>query len=124
LIASDGNSNDYFGWSGAVDSNTAIISATGDDEKGTDAGSVYVLVRSGTTWTQRQKLLASDGASFDWFGRSVSLDGLTAFVGAYGTNDYGTESGSAYVFVGEISNILPVASIAWGITSLFFFLRK
>ena len=34
----------------------------------TDSGSAYVFMRTGTTWTQQAKLLASDGAGTDRFG--------------------------------------------------------
>ncbi|MCI5146732.1 MAG: hypothetical protein D3923_14705, partial [Candidatus Electrothrix sp. AR3] len=43
-----------------------------------------------------QKLLAPDGAVKDYFGYSVSVDGDTALIGAYGTN--ASFSGAAYVF--------------------------
>ena len=43
-------------------------------------------------------LLANDGTPFDTFGSSVSVDGDTAVIGAYGDNDNGYRSGSAYVF--------------------------
>ena len=49
------------------------------------------------TWTQQAKLLASDGATSDRFGSSVSIssDGNTAVIGA----EYDDSSwGSAYVF--------------------------
>ncbi len=44
------------------------------------------------------KLTASDGAQGDNFGRSVSLSGDRALVGAHGDDDQGDFSGSAYVF--------------------------
>ncbi len=49
---------------------------------------------------ESQKLLASDGAWDDFFGSddSVAVSGDTAVVGAYGNDDNGSESGSAYVF--------------------------
>jgi hypothetical protein len=57
-------------------------------------------VRSGTTWTQQQKLTASDGAATDNFGSSVALSGDTALVGASGDDVGGNANqGSAYVFV-------------------------
>jgi hypothetical protein len=58
-----------------------------------------VFVRSGTAWTQQQKLVSSDGAAFDDFGKSVALSGDTALIGAP-FDDIGANSdqGSAYVF--------------------------
>ena len=39
-----------------------------------------MFVRSGTTWTEQQKLLGDDESSFSWFGTSVALSGDTAAV--------------------------------------------
>jgi len=99
LIANDGFAGDKFGTSVALDGETAVIGADLDDDKGTDSGSFYVFVRSGTTWTQQQKLVANDGAAGDYFGRSVALDGDTAVIGADYDDAKGLKSGSAYVFV-------------------------
>jgi hypothetical protein len=104
LVASDGAGGDYFGWSVSLssDGNTALIGAYGDDDpvRGTDSGSAYVFTRNGSSWTEQAKLTASDGAADDRFGSSVALssDGNTALIGAYGDDDKGNASGSAYVF--------------------------
>ena len=42
---------------------------------GTTEGSAYIFVRSGTSWSQQAKLVASDAASGDAFGMGVSIDG-------------------------------------------------
>jgi len=44
------------------------------------------------------KLTASDGAGADEFGRSVSISGDYAIVGAYFDDDNGAQSGSAYIY--------------------------
>ena len=62
------------------------------------SGSAYIFKRDGTSWSQQQKLTASDGAAGDDFGRSVSISGDYAIIGAYGDDDKGTNSGSAYIF--------------------------
>ena len=99
LTASDGAFGDSFGRSLSIDGDTALVGAWHDDDYGSRSGSAYVFVRSGTTWTQQAKLNASDGAKDDWFGYSVSVSGDTALVGAYGDDDKGSVSGSAYVFL-------------------------
>jgi len=99
LIASDGAFHDGFGYSVAVDGDTAVIGAWGDDDIGTNSGSAYVFVRSGMDWTQQAKLTASDGATFDRFGYSVAVDGDTAVIGAWGNDNNSTYLGSAYVFM-------------------------
>ena len=40
-------------------------------------------------WTEKQKLLPSDGYGVDYFGRSISLDGDTALIGAEYEDDNG-----------------------------------
>ncbi len=99
LTASDGATGDWFGVSVSVSGETAVVGAYGDDDSGSYSGSVYVFVRSGSTWTEQAKLTASDGAVDDWFGYSVSVRGDTALAGARYDDDKGTSSGSAYVFV-------------------------
>ena len=57
------------------------------------------------------KLLADDGAAYDWFGFSVAISGTTAIVGAHwDDNDNGDASGSAYLF--DISDPATPAQIA------------
>ena len=102
LTASDGQGNDYFGYSVSVDGDTIVVEASRDDDNGSNSGSAYVFVKpDGGAWataTEMAKLIASDRASNDEFGSSVSMDGNTIVVGAYG-DDGPTNSGSAYVFV-------------------------
>ena len=99
LTASDGQPGDEFGISVSLDGDNLLIGASDDDDNGSDSGSAYVFVRNGTTWTQQQKLTASDGAFDDFFGFSVSVSGDTALVGAWQDDDNGSNSGSAYVFL-------------------------
>ncbi len=110
LLASDGVASDRFGYSVSISGDTALVGAYGDDDKGSSSGSAYVFVRSGDVWTQQQKLLASDGAENDAFGDSVSIGGDTALVGAYGDDDKGSLSGSAYVFVLEKTDGEPCSA--------------
>ncbi|MBI5762535.1 MAG: thrombospondin type 3 repeat-containing protein [Planctomycetes bacterium] len=100
LIASDAAASDLFGSSVALSGDTAVVGATADDNAGgANAGSAYVFVRSGTTWTEQTKLTASDAATSDQFGVSVSISGDTALVGANGDDHPGeADAGSAYVF--------------------------
>ncbi len=97
LTAPDGAAGDRFGISVRLSGNTALVGSFGDDIGSvTDAGSAYVFVQSGTSWTQQAKLTANDGTASDGFGRSVVVSGDTAVVGAEADNG---NKGSAYVFV-------------------------
>jgi hypothetical protein len=101
LTANDGGFADFFGFSVAVSGDTAIVGTPGLAGSGAASGRgwAYVFVRSGSAWTQQQKLLAADGASGDAFGYSVGVSGDTAIIGAR-ADVIGSagEVGSAYVF--------------------------
>jgi len=102
LLAPDGAASDYFGSSVSLsaDGQTALVGAYRDDDESTDSGSAWVFDWNGSAWAARPKLLAPNSAASDYFGYSVSLsaDGQTALVGAYGDDDLGSFSGSAWVF--------------------------
>jgi hypothetical protein len=104
LAPSDRAASDNFGISVSIseDGNTVLIGATGEDTSPNSSnGAVYVFTRSGTTWTQQAKLLASDAASSDTFGfsSSISADGNTALIGAHlEDTSPNTNNGAAYVF--------------------------
>lgn len=94
---------DYFGWSVELYENVALVGAYGDDERGSFSGSVYVFERitgaESVQWSQRSKLIPSEGATFDSFGWCLAMYENTAIIGAYGdTNAYNTYVGSAYIF--------------------------
>ena len=98
LTADDANNGDRFGYSVAISGDTAVVGARYDNYGVPDSGSAYVFIRSGTTWTQQAQLTADDRASNDYFGISVGISGETAVIGAFGDDDDGSASGSAYVF--------------------------
>ena len=95
LTASDARLNDFFGWSVDVSGDTIIIGSPGDDDDGNASGSVYIFVRNGTTWTEQQKITATDGDALSFFGSAVAIDGDSAAIGAYNKN---SRTGAAYVF--------------------------
>ncbi len=95
LTASDGLAADAFGWSVAINGDTVVVGAKADDAF---IGSAYVFTRSGTVWSEQQKLTASDGATGDVFGSSVAISGDTVVVGAYLDDAPAADQGSAYIF--------------------------
>ena len=99
LLPSDGAAVDLFGSSVSISGDYAVVGADGDDN-GISSGSAYVFKRTGTSWAQEAKLLAADGAAGDVFGWSVSVSGDYAVVGAFGDDDNGDATGSAYVYSG------------------------
>jgi len=93
LLPNDGAEGDNFGFSVAINGNTAIVGAHRDDDNGSDSGSAYVF--DITTGQQLSKLLASDGSVGDNFGNAVAINGNTAVIGALRDS---SNTGSAYLF--------------------------
>jgi hypothetical protein len=95
LLASDPATFRIFGGAVSLSNNIALIGARGG---GTGSAYVYRSIDDGNTWPQAAKLVAADGESGDLFGKSVSVDGFIALIGAVGDDDQGTDAGSAYIF--------------------------
>eukprot|EP01084_Bolivina_argentea_P168344 291970_1 len=98
LIPSNGSLWDHFGVSVSLDKNNIIIGADRDDTKSTDSGSAYIWTLINGQWTNRTKLLATDGKTQDNFGHSVSISGYYALVGAWYVDDIGNDEGAVYIF--------------------------
>ena len=99
LRASDAQADDNFGISVDInaDGSYAIIGAQGVTTAGANHGAAYIFTRSGSTWTQQQKIEASDksnDARFGWYTR-LNSDATYAVVSAYRESNF---IGSCYVF--------------------------
>ncbi len=111
IVADDRASVSFFGGSVSISDNYAIVGAAREDRDAegnnslTDSGSAYIFKRNETdNWTQIQKIVADDRGEDDRFGKSVSILGDQAIVGARfegedadGNNNLDS-SGSAYIF--------------------------
>ena len=74
LIASDRRPGAYFGHSVAIDRDTVIIGAYGNE-------TAYIFSRNGDNyWVEQAKLTTSDAGAGDWFGGNVAISGNTAIV--------------------------------------------
>ena len=98
LTADDGAAGDLFGHSVAISGDVIVIGAIKDDDNGFDSGSVYVFHRSTSGLWDQTKLVAKDGASFDYFGISIDTYGGKVVIGAHAEDGNGEASGSAYIF--------------------------
>ena len=101
VLAGDGAAGDKFGRSIAIYGDTTVVGAPHDDDGGNDSGSAYIFERNeegADNWGFVKKLIASDGAAGDQFGRSVDIDGDTIVVGAIFEDENGIYSGSSYIF--------------------------
>jgi hypothetical protein len=101
LSANDGVSNSNFGVSVGISGDTVIIGAHGDPIEGNVLqGAAYIFTRSGSAWSQHQKLTTPLSLPYKAFGYSVGINGDTVVVGALQETINGKPGqGSAYVFV-------------------------
>ncbi|MFN0300247.1 MAG: beta strand repeat-containing protein [Burkholderiales bacterium] len=122
MKASNARVDDAFGTSVALsgNGNTLAVGAIGEDSStfgiggaltgtASNAGAVYVFTRTGTTWTEKSTVKASNTGSDDGFGLAVALssDGNTLAVGAIGedgngaggpTNNSAGAAGAVYLY--------------------------
>lgn len=101
IVASDGVAGANFGYSVGIDQDAAVVGAIGFTTccDSTQPGAAYVFIPDAGTWTEEQKLTASDAAAQDRFGRTVAISGDAIAVGAADDDDDGASSGSAYLYL-------------------------
>jgi len=121
--ASDRNASDFYGRSVAIDGDYAIVGAWGEDEDVAGAntklesGSAYILHNDNGTWSEIQKIVASDRAVGDNFGYAVDISGDYAIVGAWKEdhdeigNSPMSDAGSAYIFYNDGSSWIETQKI-------------
>ncbi|MCP4709357.1 MAG: choice-of-anchor D domain-containing protein, partial [Planctomycetes bacterium] len=102
FIGQETGEYDYFGDPIAIHGDNLIVGTRYDDDQGSEAGAAYFFKRTGSTWTQKAKVTAHDGYNDGDFGRSVSIFGEKAVVGA--DNYYGTYSNAGVVYLFELIN--------------------
>ena len=111
VVASDRNSDDFFGGAIAMSGNYLVVGAGGEDEDANGgnrvegSGSAYIFERNQDGfWVEIQKIVASDRAHANFFGGSISISGDYIIVGTdrvdddiAGENTF-NEAGAAYIF--------------------------
>ena len=97
-------------WGWDVEINGDYISVgtyrDGTDENGMNflsgAGAVYMFEKNGSgIWTETQKIVPSDRASYEWFAYDIDIDADQMVIGAAGAN----HQGKAYVFNRNTSGV-------------------
>lgn len=127
LLANNKQVGALFGYSVALQNDTIVIGAPGEDtpEKnlegypsdGKNVGAVYIFTRNGNFWNQKSKLQATSGKTqhfgfereeYTYFGNSVAIDNGTIVVGAFKDvrpsldgKSVPINEGSVYIFVGN-----------------------
>ena len=100
--ANDIAAGDEFGYAVDISGDTVVVGSRYDDNvNGVRAGSAYIFQRNQgglNSWGQVTKLLADDGVTLDFFGRSVAINGDSIVIGAAGAAAGGLNAGAAYIF--------------------------
>ena len=96
LLPNDPGTEDEFGFSIAIDDGVVAVGVPLNNDNGSNSGSAYLFDAS--TGVQLFKLLPSDGAFSDEFGRSIAINNGVVAVGVRRDDDNGTDSGSVYLF--------------------------
>ena len=122
LKASNAGRDDEFGTSVAVAGATVVVGAPGESSSATGingdqennsaeaSGAAYLFTRTGSGWSQRAYIKASNAEESDLFGNALALHGATLVSGAWfessnatgidgdQANNLALGSGAAYVF--------------------------
>ena len=107
LISSNGKSDDFFGGSVSISGKYLVVGAEGCDggNELKNSGAAYIFeLNSEGNWKQIKKNTASDAASGDNFGVSVSMSGKNLIVGANlkgrkkMNGDIALDTGASYIF--------------------------
>ena len=101
LTASAAADNDGFGFAIALEGDTLIVGADGEDGDGTDEGAAYIFYKDqggADNWGPVVRLVAGDPDDVDQFGYSIDLSGDVAVIGSPGENGTGSNRGAAYIF--------------------------
>ena len=96
IKASDAAASDKFGYSVSISDDGDTITVGAFNESGT--GAAYIFIRSGASWSQVNKIQASNAQSGDEFGNSISISNKSVIVGAPEEDTTASGSGSAYIF--------------------------
>ena len=101
ITASDAANSDNFGSSVAIANNKLYVGASGNDDDGSNSGSVYIYNLDGSG---ESKITASDGAANALFGCSLATGHDKLVVGAEGGN------GAVYVYDLDGSNEVKITA--------------
>ena len=93
LLANDARAQSFFGLSVGISDNTVAIGSINAYE--TTPGAAYIFTRANATWSQQQKLTASDESGRNYFGWSITIANDSVVVGATVS---ALGNGAAYVY--------------------------
>eukprot|EP00658_Telonema_sp_P-2_P008154 TRINITY_DN1305_c0_g1_i9.p1 TRINITY_DN1305_c0_g1~~TRINITY_DN1305_c0_g1_i9.p1 ORF type:complete len:415 (+),score=82.63 TRINITY_DN1305_c0_g1_i9:154-1398(+) len=129
LRGNDTDVGDRFGYV-SMSGDYLVVGAPQEDSAGNNAGAVYVYTGSGSSWTQHQKLTASDAEADAHFGRTVSMSGDLFAVGAEGATAWAVylfgRSGSTWSQQEKLTatSVVSVPDLSWSGDVLLVGIKK
>jgi alpha-tubulin suppressor-like RCC1 family protein len=123
IVPTGGTSTERFGTTLAVLGGTLVVGAPYADDVATDSGAAYLFTRSGTTWSQTDRLKSMDAAAADGFGWSVDVGTDAIAVGVpYDDNARGVDAGSVvlYDLTAGIATLRSTVQTALGAADDYF----
>lgn len=120
LKASNGDANDQFGFSVAVDGDTLVVGAPGESSSAAGiggganeqanntlvvAGAAYVFERSGGVWQQTSYVKSSQPSDLGIFGFTVAVDGDRIAVGEPGQGTGEVTTGRLHLYQRDSSGV-------------------
>ncbi|RZG12851.1 hypothetical protein EXT47_20495 [Pseudoalteromonas sp. CO342X] len=97
LVAPDAKADDRFARGVALSKDMAFITAMHHDEKGNNAGALYLYKKQQGQWQYASKVFANDAAPEDRFGWNIAVSNNTAIIATPHCDDKGEGSGAAYI---------------------------
>lgn len=116
LTAGDAASSALYGWSVAIDGESAVVGNPHYADVGGNAGTAYLYGFDGVDWLEIRKLLPQDHRAGQFFGKAVAISAATVAVGADYDDENGPYAGAVYIFDrdaggsdnwGEVLKLLP-----------------
>ena len=105
IIPTEIDGGDHFGSSVDISGNYLVIGADNFTADNVNSGGVFCYKLASDVFEKQFVMTASDGSPGDDLGCSVAISGKTIVSGAFLADDYGSNSGSAYIF--EIEGYVP-----------------
>ena len=100
IFSSTPSGSGFFGTSVSISGDLLIVGGSSTSV----SGHADIFIRSLSQWTHEYKIIPSDGAAGDGFGKSVAIHGDYAIVGR---SSYNSNRGAAYIFKRDATSSPP-----------------
>lgn len=113
ILPANGDAGDRFAQSISLEGSRLAVGAPADDDKGPNAGAVYIFGKNQNgAFVQQNKILdVANGTHGDEFGYCVSMRGDYLAVGAPADDLRGKDAGAVHIFLREDGGWIPMIAL-------------